>query len=229
MDAAKKESLKEKIDRWATAFAALTSIPILGMIIKLVSDKITEKGAEAIKKRVEDILGISLEDAKRDVVDEIVYSVAVASLTEDEQKEVDCFERRLRAEDKNKAEALILFIAKMVKTFERDVKETINPKKGDSGPKVENSYKSIAEGLLHAVNFLRSLMRNTCPNEDDTFKARVAFLEGKNVFSLIKKKVEPHPIFKKAKEYFKENNADLASTMKSWRKRSEELRNSRKK
>lgn len=223
------ESFKERVDRWATAFAAITSIPVLGVIIKLVFDKITEKGAEALKKRVENILGLNLEDAKKDVSDEIIYSVAVASMTVDEQKEIDCFERKLRAEDKNKAEALILFIAKMIKTFEREMKETITPKKGESGPKVEQSYKSIAEGLLHAVNFLRALLRNTCATEDNTFESRVTFLEGKNVFSLIKKTTEPHPIFGKAKEYFRENNKDLAATMKSWRERSEELRSSRKK
>jgi len=231
MDKTKKDSLKEKIDRWATGFAAITSIPVFGFFVNMIFEKIKEKGAEALGKRIENILGVGLEDAKKDVTDEIIYSVAVASLTEDEQKEIDCFERRLRAEDKNKAEALILFVAKMIKTFEREVKETVAPAKGASGPKTEQSYKKIEEGISHAVNFLRALLRNSCPQEDDTFRSRVNFLEGKNVFSLIKEKKTP--LNEKARETAEKvgvkygqgidnlntNLGDLLTKAKTWRDR----------
>ena len=198
MDTTRKDSFKEKIDRLATGFAAITSIPVFGLIVKMIFDKIQEKGAEALGKRIENILGVGLEDAKKDVSDEIIYSVAVASLTENEQKEVDCFERRLRAEDKNKAEALILFVAKMVKMFEQEVKEATHPKKGESGPSVSRVYKKIEEGVEHAKNFLKAMLGNSCQLEEDTFRSRVAFLEGKNVFSLIKEKKTP--LNEKAKE-----------------------------
>ena len=203
MDAVKKNSLKEKIDRLATGFAAITSIPVFGFIVKMVFDKIQEKGAEALGKRIEDILGINLKEAKKDIGDEILYGVAVSQLDELDQIEMDTFERDLRKgkysknikdkeKDKEKAESLVLFVAKIVKTFERETKETTQ------------TYKNIEEGLKHAKKFLEALLRNKDANVKETFKLRVAFLQGKNVFSLIKEKKKLNEFLKEAGDKIKE-------------------------
>lgn len=178
MDATKRnDSLKEKIDRLANGFAAIASIPVFGFIVKMIFDKIKEKGAEALGKRIENILGVGLEDAKKDVSDEIIYGVAVSQLTDSEQLEIDKFERDLRTEnngkDKDKAEAFVLFVAKIVKTFERKTDNSIQ------------ACQNIEDGLKHAKKFLESLLRNKTDEE------KIHFLEGRNVFSLIKEKKKP--------------------------------------
>ena len=184
------DSLKEKLDRWATLYATITTIPILGLFIKMAFDKITEHGAKKIQKRVEKILGFNVEDAKKDISDEIFYGIAVNALSEDDAKEIDAFEERLRREDCCKAEAFVLFTAKIVRTFEREIKETTNPEKGKFGPRTEQVYKKLEEGIEHAKRFLLALLRNKNADAEVTFTARVAFLQGKNVFSLIKEKKE---------------------------------------
>lgn len=183
------KSLKEMFEHSKKFYATIIGIPIVGIVIQELIHRAGEKGVITLKKRVEEILGLNLEDAKKDVGDEILYGVAVSTLKEDEQKEIDCFERKLRAkpEDKEKAEAFVLYIAKIVKTFEREI--TV-PNKGKGDPKIDQTYKKLEEGLGHARNFMRALLRNSCHQEDDTFKSRVDFLEGKNVFSLIKVKKE---------------------------------------
>lgn len=183
MDVTRKDSLKEKIDRLATGFAAITSIPVFGFIVKMIFDKIQERGAAALGKRIENILGVGLEDAKKDVSDEIIYGVAVSQLADLEQPEIDKFERDLRTEnngkDKDKAEAFVLFVAKIVKTFERKTDNNIQ------------TCQNIEDGLKHAKKFLEALLKNKGANPEETFDLRVKFLEGKNVFSLIKVKKEP--------------------------------------
>jgi len=193
-------SFIEKIDRWVTA---LTAIPVLGIIVKKVFEKISEKGVEKIGKRVEKILGFDLEGAKRDVSDEIIYGVAVNALNNEvKEMQVDAFEERLRREDAKKAEAFILFVAKIVMRFEREIRETVNPPKGSTDPKIEQSYKSLAEGIEYAKKFLESLLKNVGSDEDETFSKRVAFLQGKNVFSLISPDKKESEFVKKAKEVF---------------------------
>jgi len=186
-----QDYLKEKMDRWATTFATITAIPVFGVIIKMVFDKITEKGVKKLHERIEKILGFDVEDAKKDVTDEILYGVAVAALDEPEQDEVDAFEESLRNKDAKKAEAFVLYIAKIIKTFEREDKKVVKPKKGENGPSIEQVYKNIEDGIGHAKKFLRILLRKTDVDKNATFDARVKFLQGKNVFSLIKEEKDP--------------------------------------
>ncbi len=202
----------EKLDRWITA---LTAIPVFGIIIKKVFDKIGEKGAEKIHERVEKILGFDLEKAKKDVSDEIIYGIVVNALNDmTKEDEMDALEARLRREDKEKAEALVLYVAKMVMRFERDIKETVNPPKGSSDPKIEQAYKSIQEGIGHAKNFLESLLRKTGADAEETFQVRVAFLQGKNVFSLVKEKKAESQFSQKMKEIFSDGKGKFVDTIK---------------
>ncbi|KKP98172.1 MAG: hypothetical protein US25_C0085G0006 [Candidatus Moranbacteria bacterium GW2011_GWE1_36_7] len=187
----------EKIDRWVTG---LTAIPVFGVMLKMLLDKITEKGTEKIMKRLEKVLGLDVEGAKKDITDEIIYSVAVNALDDVSARDVDAFEERLRREDKEKAEAFVLFVAKIVSQFEREVKKTENPKKGESGPSTTQTYKDLEEGIKHAKKFLESLLLNVGADADVTFNSRVAFLQGKNVFSLIKPKRVESVFEKKAEE-----------------------------
>lgn len=177
----------EKIGRWITG---LTAIPIFGGLIEALFKKGGEVVAEKIQKRLSKILGTNVAEANKDITDEIIYSVAVNALDDVSARDVDAFEERLRREDKEKAEAFVLFIAKVVSQFEREVKKTENPKKGESGPSTTQTYKDLEEGIKHAKKFLESLLLNVGADADATFNARVAFLQGKNVFSLIKPKKE---------------------------------------
>ena len=117
-----------------------------------------------------------------------MYGVAVANLNVTEQDEMDNFEKTLRSKEKEKAEALVLAVAKIVKYFEMEVTETTKPKQNEAGPVVKQSRKDIKEGIEHAKNFLMSLLKNRSSDPEETFKMRLEFLEGKNVFSLIKPK-----------------------------------------
>lgn len=153
-----------------------------------------QKALERFKKRVGEKIGLgeSLEEARKTFKDELFYNIAVAALLENEGKELDEFEIRLRADVSNngakKAECMVLFVANYLFEFEREVKETTSPEKGKSGPRIEQTYKDLAKGIEHAKNFLHALLRNVDPggDVDETYKLRMAFLQGKNVFSFIK-------------------------------------------
>lgn len=161
---------------------------LMQQFMSKVRGMVTEK----VKKRVETILGSNVEQAKKDITDEIIYSMVVAALDDDKADEIDAFEARLRLAnngmDKEKAEAFILFVATVVTKFQREVKQTTNPKKGESGPASSATFTDYTEGINLAKKILESLLRVTGSTEDNTFNKRVAFLEGKNVFSLMKAK-----------------------------------------
>lgn len=172
---------------WKFVFESVSEEMFTNMMRKLAG-KITGKVAEKVQKRVEKILGGDTEQAGKDITDEIIYSMAVAELSESQEDEIDAFETRLRQTDKAKAEAFVLFIGTVVTKFQKEVKKTTNPKKGESGPTQSESYTDFTKGLEIAKKILLALLRVTGSSPDETFNKRVAFLEGKNVFSLIKVK-----------------------------------------
>ncbi|EKE25485.1 MAG: hypothetical protein ACD_5C00141G0001 [uncultured bacterium] len=188
-------------------------------LMKQLAGKITGKVAEKVQKRVEKALGIDTEQAGKDISDEIFYSMAVAELSDDQADEVDAFEARLRRADKEKAEALVLFVATIVTKFQKEVKKTTNNKKGESGPSRSESYMDFAKGLEYGKKILLALLRVTGSTPDETFNKRVIFLEGKNVFSLIKAK-------KGTSEFEKWLRTAKSSMSSFWEERSDVARSS---
>jgi hypothetical protein len=182
----------EKTYNW---LKGLATIPVIGVIGTMIFDKITEKTASTIQKRLEKILGLGVEEANKDITDELIYCAAVNGLDVADVSAIDAFEERLRREEPDKAQAFVLFVAKLVSQFEREERPgNHNKKKGDPEPSKTQIYKNLDEGFKHAKKFLEALLRNK------TFAKRVAFLQGKNVFSLIKPKSKESVFEKKAEE-----------------------------
>lgn len=196
------------------------NIPKIWNFLKGSYGKLPPEYQQKLKDRVEKILGFSLKDAKRDVTDEIIYGVAVAELKNStKEAEIDAFERKLRCGDggknKEKAEAFVLFIAKIVMQFLQEIKETKAPKKGETGPVTSKTINDISKGLEFAVNFLEALLKNTGTDDEATFNARVAFLEGKNVFSLIPPEKKPSKAEQLAKDFTKKTGEKISQTAKN--------------
>ena len=188
-DQAVKLGFWEKADRWLTG---LMTIPILGIVIK----SFIEKGKEITEKKIKKTLGMDTDAAAKDPEDEILYECAAKELGVSEKIEVEDFEIQLRSEDPKKAEAFVLWVAKIIKAFEKERKETINPPKGSSDPRKETIHRDISEGVQLGCSFIRSMLSRTGGTPEETFKKRIAFLQGKNVFSLIPKaKKEPDFLF----------------------------------
>lgn len=170
----------EKVDRWVTA---LTAIPVLGIILKTAFQKLSEKGAEKLTKKLETILGFDTTTASKSVADEIVYAAALysteAKLTTEERGKIDDFEVYLRNQNSKKAEAYVLFVAHIVQQLKRETKKSQNPKKGETGPREETSFIDYEKGFALAGEFFKELLKRDKPEE------KVLFLQGKNVFSLI--------------------------------------------
>jgi len=86
----------EKIDRWITT---LTAIPVFGFIVKKVFDKVTEKGAEKLGKKVEKVLGIDVDESGKGFGDEILFREALRQETFPVQKQIEDFRLWLREKD----------------------------------------------------------------------------------------------------------------------------------
>ena len=189
----------QSLNNWVTA---LTAFPVAGLVLKEVSEIILKKGAEKLQQKVGEILG-TLDQAKKDPTDEILHNCALYSMSEEKDwKEIEVFMRRFRSEKPEKAEAFVFYIAKTVLLFERDVTETNTPKKGSGEPKIQVKYKDIKAGIEETHKFLRAFLEEKGDDDEKTYLQRIAFLEGKNVFSTIP--AEPHLWVKKAKEKSKE-------------------------
>ena len=182
---------KTKTGIWAkldTLFDGIITIPVIGIVLKKAFEKIGEVGAEQAEKKLKEALGADTNAAAKDPRDEIIYNVALDTLgatSSIKKTDADNFERKLRLLDSKKAESYVLWIAKIVKEFEKERKETINPPKGSADPRVETKHRDISEGIKHAVAFIESMLAQK------TFNKRVAFLQGKNAFSLVSKKPTP--------------------------------------
>lgn len=203
----------EKIDRWVTA---LTAIPVLGIILKTAFQKLSEKGAEKLTKKLETILGFDTTAASKSVADEIVYAAALyspeAKLTPDERAKIDNFEVYLRNQDPKKAEAYVLFVAHIVQQLKRETKKSQNPKKGGTGPREETSFTDYEKGFALAGEFFKELLKRDSDDE------KIKFLQGKNVFSLISEKKTSSAsdfIKKTGKKFAESQKKNLAELDKS--------------
>ncbi len=181
-----KPKLAEKVDRWVTG---ITAIPVLGVVLKAAWDKfvptMAEKGAKKLQERLERFVGINTEDAQRSLRDEFIYSLAVAAFEVPEQEEIDNFEIRLRNDGEEQAEAFVLFIAQKISEFVFETKKTTQPfAKGQ--PIISETFTNYDKGVVNAKVFLEAMLRRRGSSDDETFQLRVAYLKGKNVFSLIK-------------------------------------------
>jgi len=198
--------------------------------IKIVHDRLPD----VVKQRIAQTLAGDTKEAKKSVRDEILYGYAVYALHATEAAEISAFEAKLRKENAPKAEAFVLFVAKGIDEFKRENKKTTKPKKGTSGPSVEQAYNTFGEGISWAVKFLRELLSQKGTSPEETFQKRITFLEGKNVFSLITPPKEPLTIVVKAKELGKKiataqdaNLDDLEKTTQSFRERAKQYRESK--
>jgi hypothetical protein len=196
---------QNRISKW---WGALIGFPIVSVVIKEITEQIGRQGAENLTKRLGKVLGMGTEGAKRSVTDEILYAMALysreAKLNPSEIEELDKFEILLRncakKDDKDsegclKAEAYVLYVANILDQLKKDIKEVTTPKKGTSGPKTESVYQDYSRGFDQAGRFFKELLKR------DSFEKKVAFLEGKNVFSLISKKKEADPILEALKKF----------------------------
>lgn len=184
----------ELLDRVATFFLVVEKIPVLGKIFKTA----TEKGGEAIGKKVEDMLGASTDQAKKSSLDEGLHNLGIHGLSVDEISAVNAFEIRLRENSPKEAESWVLFMAQNISAFKKETKKIINPKKGESGPRSEESYTDYTDGITWAVSFLRDFLKQKGVSDDETYSARYNFLKGKNAFSLISPEKKTPPIIEKA-------------------------------
>ena len=164
----------EKADRWITG---LMAIPVFGMLIRSIFESFTEAGVKEVKKA----LGTDTAAAAKDPEDEILYGAVLNKLTQSEKKAIQEFEIQLRTTNAKRAEAFVLWVAKIVKAFERETK-------GSTDPKKETVIRDISAGIEQAKTFIQDVLLQKKGSKEKTFAARVAFLEGKNAFSLISTK-----------------------------------------
>jgi hypothetical protein len=203
--------------------------------------RLGKKAGEHAAKKTSEWIGLDTDGADKNVEDEIYYEAGLhGGLIESEIDEINAFEARLRKEDSEKAKAFVLFIAKIIKKFEREETKTDKPQKGQAGPTVQQKGMNIAEGVAQTILFLKDLLRQRGDTPNETYQKRVDFLEGKNVFSLIPK-VKPAPGVEAAKKHFqwgkgkiaqaakteRENRQDFNETAANWRERARAWRNSR--
>lgn len=198
-DNTKRAGFWEKTDRWVTA---LTAIPILGIVLKKIFENIAEKGGDAIEKKIKKTLGINTDEAAKSTEDEILYNAALNAITDASEKaELNDFELALRKIAPKKAEAYILYVAKIVKAFEKErIISKSGAKKGPTDPKETTVIRDITDGVAQAKPFLHDVFTRTGPTPKGKLTARVAFLQGKGVFLLIPAEKVPVPAIEAAKK-----------------------------
>ena len=176
--------------KWNDLITTVLPFPVAGLVIREVSEVLLEKGVKKIQKKAEEVLG-TLDEAEKDLTDEILFDLAIYSMKKNEWMEIDSFVERLRQENPRKTAAFVLYVAKKMQFFQKDVTETTTPKKGEKGPKISQQYKNLKDGLIEARKFLRIFLAVKGDNDEETFLKRVSFLEGKNAFSSIPKEAHP--------------------------------------
>lgn len=201
-------------------------------VLKGLALKVVEK----FGKKAEDVLGLDFESAKNKTIDDFYFLAAQANLDEKEITRVYEFKHWLKEYDKDQEKpngpdeetAFILYVAKMVKTFEREKGKVADGGKGNN----QRQENTLRDGVVLATRFFKNLL-SKANNEDMRH-----FLENEKVFTLIPKPKEDSPFAKKAKEFFKEvvdetvdgekkNREDFNKTMTDWRSRAKAWRNSR--
>jgi hypothetical protein len=173
----------EKADRVVTFLTAGAGLGYVGKEIwKRVFGKVAEKGLDAAEKHVSKALGLdTVEEAKKTLNDEFLYRVALHGISEDtaneKRKKLNEFRADLKKSDKTKAEAYVLFVAKMLAMHAKDKKKSKKLGKGKDAPREEEVSKFYE--FTYTNEFFNDLLAR------ETFKAKIEFLEDENVFSLI--------------------------------------------
>lgn len=204
------EWFKEKLDRWATAYAVIVSVPIVGGWIKGWFDKFGEKAGQKIENKVGQALGINVDEAKG-FDDEILFGEAKRHLLATNQQQVEDFRFWLREKDKRentkKAAAFVLGVAKAVKAFEKQIKKT-DPNGGgrQSGKPREKTERSFMEyDHSWTDNFFARLITRATDEDKEEF----VFIE-ENFQSLIPTEKEPIITSKKIQEVGKRIEVHLS-------------------
>jgi hypothetical protein len=175
----KSSSFIEKADRIITA---ATAIPVFSGIFKKAFDFGKEHFKDEFVAEFKKAIGNDTDQAAKDPEDEQLYGFAINTLSPMEKKVAKSFEFELRAFDKKKAESYVLWVAKIVKRFEKTIKKTTTPPKNSTDPKEESTIVDISEGCIQGALFISDVIENP------TFQERVSYLDGSNVFSLISEK-----------------------------------------
>lgn len=206
-------------------------IDIIDIVIASAVIPLVEKVVKHFGRKAEDLLGLDFESAKSDVIDDFYFLAAQSKLSPEEVVKVYNFKHWMREQSgkagSDEESAFILYIAKMVKTFERE-------KKDASGKEKKQSYseKDLEKGVFMATNFFKNLLSR------GTHEEMRHFLENENVFTLIPKKKTDRPIVRKAKKFAKKtvteaakgekaNRKDFNQTMSNWSDRAKAWRNAR--
>jgi hypothetical protein len=175
-------------------------IDVVDIVIASAVVPLVERVVKHFGKKAEDLLGLDFESAKSDVVDDFYFLAAQSKLSPDEVVKIYNFKHWLRDESgkagPDEESAFILYIAKMVKTFEREreKKDTSEGEKKSKEKKQTYSEKNLEKGVFMATNFFKNLLsRGGHPEMRH-------FLENENVFTLIPKEKEESPIITKAKK-----------------------------
>jgi hypothetical protein len=218
--------VENRISRW---WGALLGLPVIGIVIKEIIGKMSEKSAENLTKRVAKALGMGTEGAKKSVTDEILYAMALyspeAGLTPNEIKTLDEFEVWLRGED--------LKELKEKGAKKAEAKKAGAEKAADEKTEEDETGERAEAYVLFVANILNELKKETKeivnpkkgtsgPKTETvhpdysvgfiqagrffkellkrtTDEKKVEFLRGKNVFSLISRAKEPDPILEALK------------------------------
>lgn len=169
----------EKADRIVTFILGGAGLGYVGkQILSKLAGKLTEKGVEVAEKKIEKALGLDIEEAKKGLDDEFLYRIALHGLNDDtKRKQINQFKADLEETDSNKAEAFVLYVAKMLRMHEKQQKKSWKTGKGKNAPRVEEIAKLY--DFTYTNDFFADLLSN------DTVDAKTRFLKNEKVFSLI--------------------------------------------
>jgi hypothetical protein len=175
------EGSKRGIHRFAEWFQTLIAIPVFGIAIKEIVEYMSKKGAEKIIKRVDVALGVTVEETGKGFGDEILTREAIRALSDPDQQKVENFRLWLRNNNPRKADAFTLGIAKAVKAFEKQIKQTHAAGGGRTGRPLDKTETAKVEyDHSWSKNFFARLITRTANRDKDKF----VFLE-ENFQSLV--------------------------------------------
>lgn len=175
------EAPKKGIHRFIEWFQTLVTIPVLGIIIKEIVELVSKKGAEKFSKKVEQVLGVTVEETGKSFGDEILTREAIRALDVTDQQKVEDFRLWLRKKYPKKADAFTLGVAKAVKAFEKQIKKTHAAGGGKTGRPLDKTETAAVEyDHSWSNNFFERLLARASDKAKDDF----VFLE-ENFQSLV--------------------------------------------
>lgn len=180
----------------------LGDVVVAGMILPIVKD-LGGKFFGKVGKDIAQKFGLDTSESKKVVEDNILYGKIRFDFTAEEIEDIFSFEQELRASDggEDKFAALVLYVVRGVAFFKKET--TKGGGKNKDGTEKE-SVKTVDDslGTDWAKKFLKQLLARP------SFEDKVAFLEGENVFALIKKEKKTIDLIKEATE-FKDKTVEI--------------------